>query len=70
MSRGRQSITFTGEGAETLERLASERGVSVSEIVRQAVALADWRYKIESSGQRIFTGKEKDSSHEVRFVAR
>ena len=64
----RQSITFTGDGVETLEKMADERGMTVSEIVREAVALEAWRYDVEREGKRIFAGKDRDTAHEVRFV--
>lgn len=64
----RQSVTFTGEGVEKLERMAAERNMSVSEIVREAVALEEWRWRTERDDQRIYVGKDRSTAHEVRFV--
>jgi hypothetical protein len=64
----RQSITFTGEGADAIAKLASERGISVSEVVREAVALETWRQRTVLDGEHIYAGKDRDSAHEVQFV--
>jgi hypothetical protein len=64
----RQSITFTGEGAALVEKLAKERGKTVSEIVRDAVVLEDWRYRTEQQGNHIFAGKNREEAHEVQFI--
>lgn len=67
----RQSVTFTGSTADFLEELATRRGVPVSEIVRQAVALEAWFQGVEASGAKVLVQRENETTpREVEFVSR
>jgi hypothetical protein len=67
--RKRQSITFTDEAAVTVEKLAAEHGKSVSEIVREAVALESWFQETRGAGRKIYVKDEDDGSfREVEFL--
>jgi hypothetical protein len=67
----RQSVTFTGNTADFLEESAARRGVPVSEIVRQAVALEAWFQGVEASGAKVLVQRENETTpREVEFVSR
>lgn len=66
--RRRQSVTFTDEAAETVEKLAAERGTSVSEVVREAVALGAWLQQVRDERGKIYVKEvDEDTPHEVVF---
>lgn len=69
MAKKRQSVTFSGEATKVLEDLAAERNVSVSEVLRTALAREEWFDQASKTGTIFY--KEKDSTeppHEVQFV--
>lgn len=68
MARRRQSVTFTDRAAETVERLADDAGVSVSEVVREAIAREEWFRRTEKAGGTIFVKDEGGELREVEFV--
>jgi len=43
-------------------------GISVSEIVREAVALESWHQGTVRAGRHIFVGKDRSSARKVLFV--
>jgi Ribbon-helix-helix protein, copG family len=66
--RPRQSLTFTGAAAELVERLARERGVSVAEVVREALAREQWFTEATRKGRILYQEHGKSEPHEVQFV--
>jgi len=68
--RKRQSITFTDEAADLVENLAAKRGVSVSEVVREAIALEKWLQDRQSANEKILVKKDDEPAREVEFLIR
>lgn len=64
----RENITFTGKAAETVRRLADEAGVTVAEIVRQAVAREAWFRDYTNSGGTLLIMDENDEIRQVEFT--
>jgi hypothetical protein len=70
MPRKRQSITFTDDAAELVEDLANKRGVTVSEVVRQALAREKW-FDERPADEKILLQREGEAHpREVHFVVR
>jgi Ribbon-helix-helix protein, copG family len=66
--RHRQSVMFTGEAAELVERLAAERGVSVAEVVRDALSREAWFQDATRRGRILFQPHGEEQPRVVQFV--
>ncbi len=66
--RQRQSVTFTDEAADAVVDLAKKRGTSVSEVVREAVALQVWLEQTKDAGEKVYVGQEPGPKREVEFI--
>jgi hypothetical protein len=64
----RQSVTFTDDAAQLVEKLATERGISVSEVVREALTREAWFDGVKRQGRHIYVGEDPESVHEVQFL--
>ena len=54
----RLSVSFSDEAYETLDRLAKSRRVTLSEVLRHAIALEDWFERTRSEGGRILVERD------------
>jgi len=68
MARGRrQSVTFTGETAEWLAKMAEKKGITVTEVVNRGVALESWLDQL--SDARILVQYPGQQAREVTFLS-
>lgn len=64
----RRRIALEGEAARLVEELAAERGVTVPEVVRQALVRERWYRRHESAGDKIMVQAPDKTTKEVHFV--
>ena len=63
----RMSVSLPKEAAESLEWLAKERGITLSEALRHAVATEDYIQKELRDGSKILIQKADKTLREVVF---
>lgn len=54
----RVNVNFTGDAYEVLEQLAASRGKSISDVLRDAVALERWIEENRQAGARILIERD------------
>jgi hypothetical protein len=64
----RQRLTLTDEAAELVEQLAHERGVSVPEVVGEALAREQWFTEATKRGRILYLEDGMSQPREVEFV--
>jgi Ribbon-helix-helix protein, copG family len=64
----RQRIALEGDAARLVEELAAERGVTVPEVVRQALLRERWYRRHEMAGDKIMVQTPDKKMKEVHFV--
>lgn len=51
----RLNVNITPENAEDLKKIASERGITVTEVIRRAIAIYKWVEDERSAGRTIIS---------------
>lgn len=65
MPQHRVNVYFSDQAYRTLEEVAAARGMSMSEVLRESVALARWWTETRAQGGRILVERPNGSVREV-----
>jgi predicted DNA-binding protein len=65
MATKRVNVNFSPEAYSTLERLAQEKGKTMSEVLRDAIALEKWLTDVSKEGAHILVEKPDGKVREL-----
>ncbi len=63
----RADVNFSDETYGRLKEIADRKGVSMTEVLRDAIALEDWFTEEERSGSRILIERDGETREVVRL---
>lgn len=63
------SVNLTGQAEEIVTRLADDRGITISEVIRRALALADYFDRQTTTGAKVLVTQDKGKTfREIEFL--
>lgn len=66
--RTKISVSLTDEAAEAVESMATEKGLSASEVIRRAIGLSHFVDEELKKGNTFFVSPEADKYVQITFV--
>ncbi len=67
-SKIKVTASLTDETAEAVERMARNRGVSVSEIIRQSIALREYFEEVLADGETLLVRDDNGDLERVQLI--
>ena len=64
-NRATRQIAFSEEAYEALEKLAQERGVSITEVLRDALSHEQWLEELRKTNARVLVERDGERSELV-----